>query len=94
VVKSSDNRPIFSRNRPICIRQCNDFVRPLTFASDQASFQSSDNRPAKSGNRPILRHWARKDINPAKQIQGDKAHFKAVGLKEGGYDCVASASQI
>jgi hypothetical protein len=48
--------------------------------------ESSDNRPTKSGNRPIFRHWARKDINPAKQILGGKVHFKAVGLNDGGYD--------
>ena len=94
MVELSDNRPIFSSNRPIIIRRCNGSVRQWPVASAQVSLESSDNRPTKSGNRPILRHWARKDINPAKQIQGDKAHFKAVGLKEGGYDWVASASEV
>jgi hypothetical protein len=86
VVESSDNRPIFSSNRPIIIRRCNGSVRQWPVASAEVSLESSDNRPTKSGNRPIFRHWARKDINPAKQILGGKVHFKAVGLNDGGYD--------
>jgi type III restriction enzyme len=38
--------------------------------------------------------WLRIPEIQRKKIQCGKAHFKAVGLKDGGYDWVASASEV
>jgi type III restriction enzyme len=39
-------------------------------------------------------NWLKIPEIQRKKIQCGKAHFKAVGLKDGGYDWVASASEV
>lgn len=51
--ESSDNRPIFSANRPISVRRFRDSVRPAMPAMADASDRPSTVQPDKSG-RPAI----------------------------------------
>lgn len=53
MLESSDNRPIFSANRPISVRRFRDSVRPGGPAMADASDRPSTVQPDKSGRPPF-----------------------------------------